>query len=106
MQPCEACRTEPWWNAMSSLKNTEYGMGAESKRLLMWSWSLYDTRNEPGGVRYPARPWLIATGPASTRLPSSSQAWFVDRRTHACTPARQGTAAFAAAGTAAGAGAA
>src|SRR3954468_4461087 len=68
----------------------------------MWSWSLYDTRNDPGGGRKPARPWLIRTGPVTTRLPSSSHAWFVDSRTHARTPARQGTPVPAAAvGTAA-----
>src|SRR3954447_15843001 len=67
----------------------------------MWSWSLYDTRNDPGGVRKPARPWLIRTGPVTTRLPSSSHAWFVDSRTHARTPARQGTPVPAAVGTAA-----
>ena len=63
MQPCEDTRTEPWWKAMSPLKKTEYGIGAALKRVLVWSWSLYDTRNEPGGVRNPGRPELMGTGP-------------------------------------------
>src|SRR5919206_1157354 len=66
--------------------------------VLTWSCFLKETRKDPGGVRKPLRPWLTGTGPATTLPPRSSQAWFVDSRTHARADVEHGTLAAAAVG--------
>src|SRR5689334_15987914 len=58
--------------------------------LLRWTASFHATLNVPAGVSSPARPCIVGTGPYSTTPSFNSHARFLERLTHARTPAAQG----------------